>query len=109
MPLMNPFSVALNFTPTSIACPWSLSSGLMGTVPEGNIKHGQTSGPIVTLNAWPGVSLLPVSSIPLTLTTILPCVWGVQVYVQVTVASGALIVAGRQLNPPSVDTSTEPT
>src|SRR6516165_5761020 len=102
---MVPYTSEVNFTPTSTG-EVAPSSAVVGVKPLPQMEQGQL---MLTFSALEGVSVLPLSSVARDSMVALglPCA-PVQVYDHVVDAPG-VTVAGCQVPPPSVETSTPAT
>src|SRR5262245_44962192 len=99
---MVPATSDWNFTPSSTALPSPLIAAGVAEVP--NRLQGQVWPPTATVTPAEGLSTLPLSSVARDLIVTWPAPDARQVYDQLPRP-----VAGCQLAPPSVDTSTPPT
>src|SRR5947208_10240872 len=103
MPLIVPATLARNLTPTSTrfvseATPSGTALGLQ------MVAVVAVGAGTVTVTPADGVSMLPLSSTARLFSVTKPVTSGVQLYVQLSRP-----LAGCQVTPPSVDTSTPPT
>ena len=106
MPLTWPNESDLNLTPTSMP-ELSPASGVDGVTLVPHSEHGQST---LTVVPAPGAAMLPLSSVARTLIVVEGEPWAIHGYVQLTVvAAWPVIVAGCQVEPPSVETSTPAT